>query len=198
MAFRKRESISFPHAFFYPPLVEKKHEIFSVFRLARQYTNCEDVVVTEDAFHGNLGVLIDISPKMHQYVPDYKPKDFVHVSPLPSSYRLSEMLSDLVMPSDLSGDKRDQWIAIKCAEQVEAIFLEAKKQGRGIAAFICEPCFVSLCHAGAKIHIYPKIHILKIPIFTKFMFLKPHFSQNSHFGNLNFHKIHISEILFFT
>ena len=102
-------------------------------------------MVTEDAFHGNLGVLIDISPKMHQYVPDYKPKDFVHVSPLPSSYRLSEMLSDLVMPSDLSGDKRDQWIAIKCAEQVEAIFLEAKKQGRGIAAFICEPCFVSLC-----------------------------------------------------
>ena len=27
-------------------------------------------------------------------------------------------------------------------------------------------------HAGAKIHIfYPKIHVLKIPIFTKFMFL---------------------------
>ena len=113
------------------------------FRLARQFTNCEDVVVTEDAFHGNLGVLIDISPKMHQYVPNYKPKDFVHVSPLPSSYRLSDILSDLETPSDLSGEKLDQWIAAKCAEKVEAIFVEAKKKGRGIAGFICEPCFVS-------------------------------------------------------
>jgi len=111
-------------------------------RLARQFTNCEDVVVTEDAFHGNLGVLIDISPKMHQYVPNYKPKDFVHVSPLPSSYRLSDILSDLETPSDLSGEKLDQWIAAKCAEKVEAIFVEAKKKGRGIAGFICEPCFI--------------------------------------------------------
>ena len=116
---------------------------FFFFRLARQFTNCEDVVVTEDAFHGNLGVLIDISPKMHQYVPNYKPKDFVHVSPLPSSYRLSDILSDLETPSDLSGEKLDQWIAAKCAEKVEAIFVEAKKKGRGIAGFICEPCFVS-------------------------------------------------------
>merc|ERR1712241_581339 len=97
-------------------------------RLARQFTNCEDVVVTEDAFHANLGVLIDISPKMHQYVPNYKPKDFVHVSPLPSSYRLSDILSDLETPSDLSGEKLDQWIAAKCAEKVEAIFLEAKRK----------------------------------------------------------------------
>ena len=113
------------------------------YRLARQFTGNEDVVVTEDAFHGNLGVLIDISPKMHQYVPDYKPKDFVHVSPLPSTYRLSEALSDLQVPPELTGEKLDQWIAIRCAERVEAIFIEAKKNGRGIAAFICEPCFVS-------------------------------------------------------
>merc|ERR1712194_256518 len=37
-------------------------------RLARQFTEEEDIVVTEDAFHGNLGILIDISPKMHGYV----------------------------------------------------------------------------------------------------------------------------------
>ena len=80
---------------------------------------------------------------MHQYVPEYKPKDFVHVSPLPSHYRLSEALSDLQVPTELSGEKLEQWIAIKCAEKVEAIFHEAKKKGRNIAAFICEPCFVS-------------------------------------------------------
>ena len=32
---------------------------------------------------------------------------------------------------------------------------------------------------GQKSTFYPKIHILKIPIFTKFTFLKYHFSQNS-------------------
>ena len=40
---------------------------------------------------------------------------------------------------------------------------------------------------GQKAAIYPIIHILKIPIFT-----------NSHFEYLNFHKIHLSEISFFT
>ena len=50
-----------------------------------------------------------------------------------------------------------------------------------------------------KFTFYPKIHILKIPIFhkihlneisffTKFTFQKSHFSQNSHFKNLIFHK----------
>ena len=34
-------------------------------RLARAYTGKEDFVVTEDAYHGNIGALIDISPKMH-------------------------------------------------------------------------------------------------------------------------------------
>ena len=34
---------------------------------------------------------------------------------------------------------------------------------------------------GQKSTFYPKIHILKIPIFTKVTFLKSHFSQNSQF-----------------
>ena len=34
-------------------------------RLARAYTGKEDFVVTEDAYHGNIGALIDLSPKMH-------------------------------------------------------------------------------------------------------------------------------------
>ena len=42
---------------------------------------------------------------------------------------------------------------------------------------------------------YPKKnHILKIPIFTKFTFLKSYFSQYSHIWNLIFNKIHTSEI----
>ena len=51
---------------------------------------------------------------------------------------------------------------------------------------------------GQKFTFYPKIHTLKIPIFTKFTFLKSHISQNSQFWNLNSPKIHLSEISFFT
>ena len=61
---------------------------------------------------------------------------------------------------------------------------------------------------GQKFTFYPKIHILKIPIFTKFTslkshfsqstFLKSHFPQNSHIWNLIFHKIHLSGISIFT
>ena len=71
-------------------------------RLARQFTEEEDIVVTEDAFHGNLGILIDISPKMHGYVPNYKCKDFVHITPLPMSYNRSKLLAE-EPPSDLKG-----------------------------------------------------------------------------------------------
>ena len=53
-------------------------------RLARQFTGKEDIVVVEDSFHGNLGVLIDISPKMYQYIPNYRQKEYVHITPLPS------------------------------------------------------------------------------------------------------------------
>ena len=54
-----------------------------------------------------------------------------------------------------------------------------------------------LAHWGKKSTFYPKIHTLKIPIFTKFTFLKSHFSQNSHFQSLIFHKnSHFSNIKF--
>ena len=112
--------------------------------MARQFTEEEDIVVTEDAFHGNLGVLIDISPKMHSYVPNYKVKDFVHITPLPMKYRRSNLISDSEPPADLVGDELDEWVARKCADKVEQAFVETENKGRGIAAFICEPCFVSV------------------------------------------------------
>jgi len=36
----------------------------------------------------------------------------------------------------------NQWVAKKCASKVEQAFVEAEKNGRGVAAFICEPCFI--------------------------------------------------------
>ena len=67
-------------------------------------------MVTEDAFHGNLGILIDISPKMHGYVPNYKCKDFVHITPLPMSYNRSKLLEE--PPSDLKGKPGFEFRAI--------------------------------------------------------------------------------------
>ena len=49
-----------------------------------------------------------------------------------------------------------------------------------------------------KSSIYPKFHILKISIFSKFTYLKSYFSQKSIFQNLNFHKIRNFKMLFFT
>ena len=48
-----------------------------------------------------------------------------------------------------------------------------------------------------KSTIYPKIHIVKFSLFTKFTFSKSHYSQNSHFQNIIFHKIHSFKISFF-
>ena len=48
---------------------------------------------------------------------------------------------------------------------------------------------------GQNPSIYPKIHI---SLFTKFTFLKSHFSQNSHFQYFIFHKIHNFKITFFS
>ena len=42
-----------------------------------------------------------------------------------------------------TGDDLDQWVANKCADKVDQAFVEANRKGRGVAAFICEPCFVS-------------------------------------------------------
>ena len=117
-----------------------------IFRLARQFTNHEDIVVIEDSFHGNLGILSDISPKIYQYIPNYQQKDFVHITPLPSSYRKSKLIKldpETHYPKGLQGDDLHKLVAEMCAKEVERIFKEAKEKGRKIGAFICEPCMVS-------------------------------------------------------
>jgi len=98
-------------------------------RLATSYTEKEDVVVVEDGYHGNLGILVDISPKMHAKIPNYKKKENVHVTKLPDQFR---------------GKYRydDEEAGLKYAQEVEKTILAAEAKGRKIAAFICEPMFV--------------------------------------------------------
>jgi len=98
-------------------------------RLATSYTGREDVVAVEDGYHGNIGILVDISPKMHAKIPNYKKKPYVHITKLPDQYR-GKFRYD------------DEEAGLKYAKEVEKTILEAEANGRKIAAFICEPMFV--------------------------------------------------------
>ena len=57
-------------------------------RIARAYTGAHDMVVVEGAYHGHTGMLIDLSPYKFRG-PGGKgiPEPWVHVVPIPDTYR---------------------------------------------------------------------------------------------------------------
>ena len=60
-------------------------------RLARAYTGNYDMVVVEGAYHGHTGMLIDLSPyKFRGLGGKGEPEEWVHVLPIPDSYRRPE------------------------------------------------------------------------------------------------------------
>jgi len=109
-------------------------------RLAFQYTGRKDIVSVEDGYHGNLGVLVDISHKMHERVPNFKKPDWVHHVPLPDTFRNSGP---------------DFWS--KYIHDFEKRLEALEAEGRSIAAFIFEPFFVI-----AGLHIPPASFIKSI------------------------------------
>jgi len=94
-------------------------------RLSSQYTGNKDVLVVEDSYHGNLGVLIDVSLKMHDKVPNYTKPDWVHSVPIPDSYRTST-------PEDWN-----QYL-----KNFEDTLEDLYKSGAKLSAFLFEPFFV--------------------------------------------------------
>ena len=56
-------------------------------RLARAHTSREDVIVLENAYHGNTTTLIDISPYKFDGPGGKGRKPWVHVAPIPDDYR---------------------------------------------------------------------------------------------------------------
>ena len=97
-------------------------------RLASSHTGREDIVVLEDGYHGNIGSLIDASPKMHQRM-NHKKKDHIHIARLPDLYR---------------GKYRygDEQAGAKYAKDLEEVILQAESKGRRIGAFLFEPMLV--------------------------------------------------------
>ncbi|XP_035869947.1 5-phosphohydroxy-L-lysine phospho-lyase isoform X1 [Phyllostomus discolor] len=101
-------------------------------RLARQYTGHWDVVVLEHAYHGHLSSLIDISPYKFRDLDGQK--EWVHVAPLPDTYR-GLYREDHPNPAEAY------------AGEVKRVVSSAQAQGRQIAAFFAE----SLPSVGGQI-----------------------------------------------
>ncbi|XP_063498523.1 5-phosphohydroxy-L-lysine phospho-lyase isoform X11 [Symphalangus syndactylus] len=101
-------------------------------RLARHYTGHQDVVVLDHAYHGHLSSLIDISPYKFRNLDGQK--EWVHVAPLPDTYR---------------GPYREDHLnpAMAYANEVKRLVSSAQEKGRKIAAFFAE----SLPSVGGQI-----------------------------------------------
>jgi len=106
-------------------------------RLATSYKGQSDILVLEDGYHGNIGSLVDASPKVFART-NHKKKDHVHIAKIPDMYR---------------GKYRydDEEAGIKYAKDLEEIILLAESKGRKIGAFMFETMFVI-----PGIHIPPK------------------------------------------
>jgi 4-aminobutyrate aminotransferase-like enzyme len=94
-------------------------------RLARARTGREDVIVLEHAYHGHTSTLVDVSPYKFDGPGGRGRKEWVHVAPLPDTYR---------------GRYRrdDPQAGPKYARHVGALVDRLQADGRGLAAFLAE------------------------------------------------------------
>ena len=93
-------------------------------RLARAYTGNYDMVVIEGAYHGHTGMLIDLSPyKFRGLGGKGEPEQWVHVLPIPDSYRrpeadfLGEVRTGLKDSGQIAGLLVESMLS--CAGQIE-------------------------------------------------------------------------------
>ncbi|HHO55815.1 MAG TPA: aminotransferase class III-fold pyridoxal phosphate-dependent enzyme [Trueperaceae bacterium] len=101
-------------------------------RLAKTYTNQEDIIVIDHAYHGNTNAVIDISPyKFNGKGGQGKPKHS-HVLSMPDSYHESKTIDEYMV-------------------ELEDIIASLQKEGRGIAAFIAE----ALLGCGGQVELPP-------------------------------------------
>ncbi|KAM4707291.1 ethanolamine-phosphate phospho-lyase [Discoglossus pictus] len=94
-------------------------------RLARQYTGHHDVITLDNAYHGHVTSLIDISPYKFLQLGKQAKKEYVHVAPSPDIYR-----------GKYREDHPDPGAAY--AEEVNKIIEDVHQNNRQIAAFIAE------------------------------------------------------------
>lgn len=116
-------------------------------RLAQQYTGNEDVIVLDHAYHGHLKSLIDISPYKFRKLTGQK--EWVHVAPLPDTYR-GLYREDHPNPGQAYADT------------VRDLIGEVHGKGRKISAFFAE----SLPSVGGQI-ILPRGYSPKVAKYVR-------------------------------
>ncbi|HSD66257.1 MAG TPA: aminotransferase class III-fold pyridoxal phosphate-dependent enzyme, partial [Vicinamibacteria bacterium] len=94
-------------------------------RLARARSGGEDVIVLEHAYHGNTTSLVDVSPYKFDGPGGRGRKDWVHVAPLPDTYRGRHR-------------RDDPQAGPAYARHVGALVERLRADGRGLAAFLAE------------------------------------------------------------
>ncbi|XP_070849527.1 ethanolamine-phosphate phospho-lyase [Chaetodon trifascialis] len=94
-------------------------------RLAWQYTGHKDIITLENAYHGHVSSLIDISPYKFHQLSDAVQNQFVHVAPSPDVYR-----------GKYRADHPDP--ATAYADEVKNIIHRVHEKGGKIAAFTAE------------------------------------------------------------
>lgn len=94
-------------------------------RIARTHTHAEDVLVLENAYHGNTGTVTDISPYKFDGPGGTGRKPWVHVAPIADDYR---------------GPYRrgEPDLGPRYAKDVANILADMRKDGRRLAAYIAE------------------------------------------------------------
>ncbi|XP_029917617.1 5-phosphohydroxy-L-lysine phospho-lyase [Myripristis murdjan] len=116
-------------------------------RLAHGYTQHEDVIVLDHAYHGHLTSLIDISPYKFRKLAGQK--EWVHVAPLPDVYR--------GMFRENHPDPAQAY-----ADTVKEVIEEVHRKGRKISAFFAE----SLPSVGGQI-ILPQGYSTKVAEYVR-------------------------------
>ncbi|MCF8224142.1 MAG: aminotransferase class III-fold pyridoxal phosphate-dependent enzyme [Bacteroidales bacterium] len=96
-------------------------------RLAFNYTGRKDVIVLDDAYHGNTNTLIDISPYKHNGRGGSGAPPWVHTAPVPDCYRGKYKYAD--------GEAGKKYAAY-----VNDIINALDTAGNAPAAFIAETC----------------------------------------------------------
>jgi len=95
-------------------------------RLARTYTNAQDLIVLDGAYHGNTAALIDASPYKHDGPGGRGAPDYIHTAVMPDPYR---------GPYKGFGLETGR----QYAAHVQALAQQVLDAGRGLAGFIAEP-----------------------------------------------------------
>ncbi|MFD2206455.1 aminotransferase class III-fold pyridoxal phosphate-dependent enzyme [Kiloniella antarctica] len=113
-------------------------------RLSRNYTNSEDMLIVDHAYHGNLTSLIDLSPYKFNRKGGKGCPDHVKICPMPDGYR-----------GPIKGD--DPQCGSKYADMAIEQLRALEKEGRKPAAFIAE----SLLGCGGQI-VLPQGYLAKV------------------------------------